>query len=97
MPSPGPGQTWWMIDVLAFDQQFLSILSLIGSSLALVGLFLFRRFMAERSIAYVVVFLTLLSGLLYLPIIGMYFGLHHWTAALTGTAAKKRTGKKSRS
>lgn len=84
MPGPGPGQTWWEIDVLNFDQQFLSVLSLIGSGLALLGLFLFRRFMAERSIAYVVVFLTLVGSLLYLPIIGMYFGLHHWTSALTG-------------
>jgi hypothetical protein len=84
MPGPGSGQTWWMIDALGFDQQFLSVLSLIGSSLTLLGLFLFRRFMAERSIAYVVVFLTLISSLLYLPIIGMYHGLHEWTAALTG-------------
>lgn len=84
MPGPGSGQTWWMIDELGFDQQFLSVLSLIGSSLTLLGLFLFRRFMAERSIAYVVVFLTLTSSLLYLPIIGMYHGLHEWTAALTG-------------
>jgi MFS family permease len=83
MPTPGPGQTWWMIDELAFDQQFLSVLSLIGSTLALFGLFIFRRFMAEHSIARIVVFLTLLSGLLYLPIIGMYFGLHEWTAAVT--------------
>jgi hypothetical protein len=51
MPSPGPGQTWWMIDQLGFDQQFLSVLSLIGSSLALLGMFIFRRFMAEHSIA----------------------------------------------
>lgn len=84
MPGPGAGQTWWMIDELAFDQQFLSVLALIGSSLTLVGLFIFRRFMAERSIAYVVVFLTLTTSLLSLPIIGMYFGLHHWTASLTG-------------
>ncbi len=84
MPGPGSGQTWWMIDELAFDQQFLSVLSLIGSSLTLLGLFMFRRFMAERSIAYVVVFLTVTSSLLYLPIIGMYHGLHEWTAALTG-------------
>ena len=48
-----------MIDELGFDQQFLSVLSLIGSALTLVGMFLFRRFMAERSIAYVVGFLTL--------------------------------------
>lgn len=84
MPNPGPGQTWWMIDVLAFDQQFISVLSLIGSSLTLVGLFVFRRFMAERSITDIVVFLTLISSLLYLPIVSMYFGLHEWTAAMTG-------------
>jgi hypothetical protein len=84
MPGPGAGQTWWMIDELAFDQQFLSVLSLIGSTLALAGLFIFRRFMAEHSIAHVVVFLTLLTSLFYLPIVGMYFGLHHWTAAVTG-------------
>ncbi len=84
MPSPGPGQTWWMIDHLAFDQQFLSVLSLIASVLTLFGMFIFRRFMAERSIAYVVVFLTLAGTFLYMPIIGMYFGLHEWTAAMTG-------------
>ena len=47
-----------MIDKLKFDQQFLSVLSLIGSALTLAGMFLFRRFMAERSITYVVGFLT---------------------------------------
>ena len=84
MPTPGAGQTWWMIDELGFDQQFLAVLSLISSVLTLFGMFLFRRFMAERSIAYVVVFLTIASSLLYLPIIGMFYGLHQVTASLTG-------------
>ncbi|MEJ2575919.1 MAG: hypothetical protein P8106_04310 [Gammaproteobacteria bacterium] len=84
MPTPGAGQTWWMIDELGFDQQFLAVLSLIGSALTLFGMFIFRRFMAERSIAYVVVFLTLASTLLYLPVVGMYYGLHTWAAAHTG-------------
>jgi len=83
LPGPGPGATWWMIDELGFDQQFLSVLSLIGSALTLAGLFLFRRFMAERSIAYVIGFLTIVGTLLALPILGMYHGLHHWTAAHT--------------
>jgi hypothetical protein len=83
IPTPGPGATWWMIDKLGFDQQFLSVLSLISSSLALFGMFIFRRFMAERSIAYVIVFLTIATTLLSLPIIGLYFGLHEWTAAHT--------------
>ena len=84
IPGPGPGVTWWMIDELKFDQHFLSVLSLIGSALTLFGMFLFRRFMAERSIVYVVGFLTLAGFLLALPIVGMVYGLHEWTAARTG-------------
>jgi len=84
MPTPGAGQTWWMIDELGFNQQFLAVLSLIGSVLTLFGMFIFRRFMAERSIAYVIVFLTIASTLLYLPIVGMFYGLHETTASLTG-------------
>ncbi len=84
IPGSGPGATWWMIDDLKFDQQFLSVLSLIGGIVALVGMFVFRRFMAERSIAYVVGFLTIVGTILAVPITGMYYGLHEWTASLTG-------------
>ncbi len=90
MPTPGPGSTWWMIDALGFDQQFLSVLSLVAGGLALFGMFIFRRFMAERSIAYLVGFLTVVSSLLSIPIIGMYYGLHEWTAALTGGVVDAR-------
>jgi len=90
IPSPGPGVTWWMIDQLGFDQHFLSVLSLIASALTLVGMFVFRRFMAERSIAYVVGFLTIVGTVLTLPIIGMYYGLHVWSAALTGGVVDAR-------
>ncbi len=84
MPGPGEGATWWMIDVLGFDQAFLAKLSLIASVLTLLGMFIFRRFMAEHSIAYVVGFLTVAGTVLALPNIGMYYGLHEWTAARTG-------------
>ena len=84
MPGPGAGSTWWMIDLLGFDQQFLAALSLIGSVLTLAGLFVFRRFMAERSIAYIVGSLTIATTVIGAPIVGMYYGLHHWTAAHTG-------------
>ena len=83
-PGPGAGATWWMIDVLKFDQEFLAHLSLVGSTLTLAGLFAFRRFMAERSIYYVVGFLTIVGTVLSLPQVGMYYGLHEWTAAHTG-------------
>lgn len=83
IPNPGAGSTWWMIDELGFDQQFISVLSLVGSSMALAAMFIFRRFMADHSIAYIVAVLTLLSTLLTLPNLGLYYGLHHWTAAHT--------------
>ena len=90
-PLPGAGLTWWMIDTLGFDQQFLSVLSLIGSVLTLAGMFVFRRFMAERSIAYVVGFLAFAGFVLALPIVGLYYGLHQWTAAMTGGMVDART------
>ena len=90
MPSPGPGSSWWMIDVLEFDQQFFSILMLISSGLTLLGMFIFRRFMAEKSIAYIIVFLTIASTLLSFPIVGMFYGFHEWTAAMTGGVVDAR-------
>lgn len=90
IPGPGVGSTWWMIDELSFDQQFLAILSLVGAILTLLGMFIFRRFMAERSIAYIIGFLTLAGTFLSIPIIGMYFGLHEWTASVTGGVVDAR-------
>lgn len=90
LPGPGAGSTWWMIDVLGFDQSFLAKLSLIASVLTLFGLFGFRRFMGERSIAYIVGFLVLTGTLLSLPTLGMYHGLHEWTAARTGGVVDAR-------
>lgn len=90
IPSPGPGVTWWMIDELKFDQHFFSMLSLIASFLSLLGMFIFRRFMAERSIAYVVGILTLFGTVLALPMMGMYYGLHHWTSAMTNGVVDAR-------
>lgn len=90
IPSPGPGVTWWMIDDLKFDQHFFSVLSLIAGSLSLLGMFIFRRFMAERSIAYVVGTLTLFGTVMSLPTLGMFYGLHHWTSAMTGGVVDAR-------
>jgi hypothetical protein len=83
VPLPGAGATWFMIDQLRFDQQFLSVLSLIASCLTLIGMVLLRPLMASRSIAYIVVLLTLASGVLALPNIGLYYGIQDWTARLT--------------
>jgi hypothetical protein len=90
IPGPGVGSSWWMIDDLGFDQQFLAVLSLIAGGLTLFGIVIFRRFMAERSIAYIVGALTVVGAILTLPEIGMYYGLHNWTAEMTNGVVDAR-------
>jgi hypothetical protein len=84
MPATGEGTTWWMIDVLGFDEGFLAQLQLVTYTLTLVGMFALRRFMAEHSIATIVVVLSVAASILSAPMIGMFYGLHQWTAAHTG-------------
>ncbi len=79
VPLPGPGVAWFEIDVLGFDQQFLSILSLITSVITIFGMIVLRPLMATRSIAYVVVLLTVAGAVMSIPNIGLYYGIHHWT------------------
>ena len=83
MPGPGPGLSWFEIDVLNFDQQFFSTLSLIASVLTLVGIVIFRPFMAKNSIAKIIVVLSIVGSILFLPSVGMYYGFHNWTSSLT--------------
>lgn len=84
VPGPGPGSGWWMIDELGFDQSFMARLSLVSSGATLLGLFWFRRFMAERPMTTIILVLTLAGTVLSLPTIGLFYGLHHWTASHTG-------------
>ena len=83
VPSPGPGLTWFESDVLLFDEQFLSVLAAISSALTLLGIILLRPLVARYSIARIIVILSLIGGCLFLPSIGMYYGLHQWTATHT--------------
>ena len=84
MPSPGPGLTWFEIDVLKFNEQFFSVLSLLASVLTLAGIVLLRTFMAKNSIAKIIVILSIAGSILFLPSVGMYYGFHNWTSSLTG-------------
>jgi hypothetical protein len=90
VPLPGAGATWWQIDVLGFDQQFLSVLTLVTTLFALAGMLLLRPFMAAAPILRVVAILAVVEGVMWLPNIGMFYGLHDWTARLTGGVVDAR-------
>ena len=83
LPGPGPGLSWFEIDVLEFNEQFFSVLSLIASVLTLVGIILLRPFMANNSIARIIVILSVAGAILFLPSVGMYYGFHNWTSSIT--------------
>ena len=68
-PLPGPGVEWWQIDVLGFDERFFSLLSLITAGLTLVGMLALRPLIAKRTIADVVIILTLAAALLSLCVL----------------------------
>ena len=90
MPGPGPGLGWFEIDVLGFDQQFFSLLSLIASVLTLVGIIIFRPFIAKNSISKIIVVLSIAGSILFLPSVGMYYEFHIWTSSLTNDVVDAR-------
>jgi hypothetical protein len=90
VPLPGPGATWFEIDVLGFDERFLAVLSLITSLLTIFGMLVLRPMMARRSITWIVVLLTIAAATLALPNIGLYYGIQNWTAPMTGGVVDAR-------
>ncbi|SFV54832.1 Folate carrier, cyanobacterial type [hydrothermal vent metagenome] len=92
MPSVGPALQWWEIDVLHFDEAFFAKLSMIGGGIALAGMWFSAKFIVDKSIGKVLIFLTVVSTILSLPILAMYYNLHTMlgldahTVALVDTA-----------
>ncbi len=88
VPGFGAGASWWQIDVLGFDEAFLGTLRQISSLLVIVGLFALRGWMSRRPIPYLIVFLSIYNTVMLLPYIGMFYGLHEWTAEHFGIGAR---------
>ena len=88
MPTAGAGASWWQIDVLGFDEAFFGTLRQIASILVILGLFALRGWMIRRTIPYLFVFLTVYNAIMFLPYIGMYYGLHLWTEEYLGFGAR---------
>jgi len=76
MPSVGPALQWWEIDILTFDEAFFAKLSMIGGGIALAGMWFSAKFIVDRSIGKVLIFLTIIGTILSLPILAMYYDIH---------------------
>jgi len=65
-----------MIDQLGFDQMFFGVLAQLGALVALLVLWFFSDFIANKPIRSVLIFLVFMDAIMSLPELGLYFGLH---------------------
>lgn len=84
-PSPGDGLSWWMMDVLQFDENFYSKLGVISTLSTIAGLYLLKKWVMGTSLSAAVVALTLGGFVLSAPMLLMYFAnIHILLANATG-------------
>ena len=83
MPGVGQGASWFEIDVLKFDQEFLSLLGLIASILTIVGIFVLRPLMENASMSKLIIILSIAGSIFLLPSLAMFYGIHEITSKIT--------------
>jgi hypothetical protein len=87
-PAVGQGYTWFVIDVLGFDEAFQGTLNQIGAGLALAGMWLFSDAITRKPVPLVLLWLTIVTTLLSLPSLGLTLGLSEWTERVFGFGAR---------
>ena len=83
MPGVGQGASWFEIDVLKFDQEFLSLLGLIASILTIFGIFVLRPLMENASMSKLIIILSIAGSIFLLPSLAMFYGIHEITSKIT--------------
>lgn len=86
-PGVGQGYSYWAIDALGFDQRFLGVLAQVSSLLSLAGLLVFRKTIVERPVSFTLGWVIVAATILYLPNIGLFYGLHEWLGISARTLA----------
>jgi hypothetical protein len=77
-PDVGQGYSYWAIGRLGFDERFLGLLAQVSSVLGLIGLLVFRRTIVERPVSFTLFWVIVVGTILYLPNIGLFYGLQDW-------------------
>jgi MFS family permease len=87
-PSVGEGFRWFTIDVLGFDEAFYGVLAQIGAGIALAAAWLLSDAITRKPVATVLLWLTLLGGLLSIPTLALVLRADLWTEATFGFGAR---------
>jgi hypothetical protein len=86
-PSVGQGYSYFAIDRLGFDPRFLGLLAQVSSVLSLAGLLVFRKSIVQRPVSFTLGWVVVAGVILYLPNIGLFYGVHEWLGVSARTFA----------
>ncbi len=84
VPGVGPASQWWQIDVLGFDPAFFGALAQIATGLAITGTWLFGGRITKLPITTVLFWLTVITTVMAVPNIALFYGIHEWTERVFG-------------
>ena len=87
-PSVGEGYRWFTIDVLGFDQAFFGVLQQIGAAIGLAAAWLLADAVTRQPVARVLLWLTILGGVLAIPNLILVSGAYEWTDRVFGIGAR---------
>ena len=87
-PSAADGYFWWTLDILKFDEAFYGTLRQTAAIIGIVAMWTFSKQLTEYSVTAVLFWLAVVGAILSLPNIGLFYGIHHWTAENFGFGAR---------
>jgi hypothetical protein len=88
VPMLGEGYRWFAMDRLGFDETFFGVLALTGTGVGLAAMWLMTDAIVRRPATTVLVWLTALAALLFLPSLLLVNGVHEWTGPALGLGAR---------
>jgi len=87
-PGVGEGYRWFMIDVLKFDQAFFGVLQQIGAAIGLAAAWLLADAVTRQPVARVLLWLTIIGGILAIPNLILVSGAYEWSDRVFGIGAR---------
>lgn len=88
VPMIGDGYRWFAMDRLGFDEAFFGVLQLTSTGIGLAAMWLLADALVRRRPSTVLVWLTLMTAVLFLPSLLLVNGLHEWTERTLGLGAR---------
>jgi hypothetical protein len=87
-PTLGEGYRWFTMDRLGFDERFFGVLQLTGTGVGLAAMWFLTHAATRQSARTLLLALTFIAAILWLPSLLIVNGAHVWTQANLGFGAR---------